>query len=181
MQLGFYFDQTRCTGCEACVVACKDWNNIPAGPAALCRIISQEKGRFPDPSLSFYPRMCFHCAEPACVDACPTSAIRKRPRDGVVVVDGDLCISGCRRCLDVCPYYAPQFVDGGPMRLCNLCRERREAGSKPACVLACSQHALDAGSLEELRRRYGGETAVEGFSDPGETRPSILFRVKTLK
>ncbi len=24
MQLGFYFDQTRCTGCHTCVVACKD-------------------------------------------------------------------------------------------------------------------------------------------------------------
>ena len=25
MQIGFYFDQTRCTGCGACQVACKDW------------------------------------------------------------------------------------------------------------------------------------------------------------
>ena len=32
MQIGFYFDQTRCTGCSACRVACKDWNDIPAGP-----------------------------------------------------------------------------------------------------------------------------------------------------
>jgi len=33
MQLGFYFDQTRCVGCLTCVVACKDWHDIPAGPA----------------------------------------------------------------------------------------------------------------------------------------------------
>ena len=55
MQLGFYFDQTRCTGCDACVVACKDWKDIPAGPVALCRIASLEEGAFPNPHVSFYP------------------------------------------------------------------------------------------------------------------------------
>ena len=29
-QLGFYFDQTLCTGCKACQVACKQWNQLPA-------------------------------------------------------------------------------------------------------------------------------------------------------
>ena len=38
MQLAFYFDQTRCTGCYACVVACKDWHDIPAGPASWMRV-----------------------------------------------------------------------------------------------------------------------------------------------
>jgi Fe-S-cluster-containing dehydrogenase component len=33
VQLGFYFDQTRCTGCNTCADACKDFNDIPAGPA----------------------------------------------------------------------------------------------------------------------------------------------------
>jgi len=55
MQLGFYFDQTRCTGCDACVVACKDWKDIPAGSVALCRIASLEGGSFPNPRVSFYP------------------------------------------------------------------------------------------------------------------------------
>jgi anaerobic dimethyl sulfoxide reductase subunit B (iron-sulfur subunit) len=32
MQVGFYFDQTRCIGCNACRVACKDWHDIAAGP-----------------------------------------------------------------------------------------------------------------------------------------------------
>ena len=33
MQLAFYFDQTRCIGCYTCTVACKNWHDIPAGPA----------------------------------------------------------------------------------------------------------------------------------------------------
>lgn len=178
MQLGFYFDQTRCTGCEACVVSCKDWKDIPAGSVALCRIASLEAGSFPHPSLSFYPLWCFHCAQPPCVDACPTGAISKRPENGVVVVAGDLCLAGCRLCRDACPYHVPQFAEDGPARLCDLCLDRWEAGGKPICVLACPQRALDAGPLEELRSRYGGEAQVKGFPDPEQTRPSILFRRK---
>ena len=47
MQIGFYFDQTRCTGCSACRVACKDWHDIPAGPENWMRIHYTEKGTFP--------------------------------------------------------------------------------------------------------------------------------------
>ena len=178
MQLGFYFDQTRCTGCDACVVACKDWKDIPAGPVALCRIVSLEEGHFPNVSLRFYPRMCFHCAQPPCVDACPTRAISKRSEDGVLVVARDLCLPGCRVCLDACPYRIPQFAEDGPARICDLCLDRRKDGEKPVCVVACPQRALDAGPFEELRNCYGGEARVRGFPDPGRTRPSILFRSK---
>ena len=30
-QWGFYFDQTRCIGCKACVMACKNWNDDKRG------------------------------------------------------------------------------------------------------------------------------------------------------
>ena len=48
MQVGFYFDQTRCTGCGACQVACKDWNDIPAGPVKWMRVLYTEKGEYPE-------------------------------------------------------------------------------------------------------------------------------------
>jgi hypothetical protein len=48
MQVGFYFDQTRCTGCSACRVACKDWNDIPAGPENWMNVHYSEKGKCPD-------------------------------------------------------------------------------------------------------------------------------------
>ena len=37
-QIGLFFDQTRCTGCYACIVACKDWNDVPPGPASWMRV-----------------------------------------------------------------------------------------------------------------------------------------------
>ncbi len=46
MQLGFYFDQTRCCSCYTCIVACKDWNDVSAGPVSWRRVITVEKGDF---------------------------------------------------------------------------------------------------------------------------------------
>ncbi len=91
MQTGFYFDQTRCTGCFACAIACKDWHDIPAGPASWMRISYREEGRFPVLSVSHLATPCYHCAEPVCSFVCPNEAITKRDEDGIVVVASDKC------------------------------------------------------------------------------------------
>ena len=87
MQLAFYFDQTRCNGCYTCVVACKDWHDVPAGPASWIRVKTIEKGKYPKPFLAYLQSTCYHCAEPACIQACPVNAISKREEDGIVFVD----------------------------------------------------------------------------------------------
>jgi NADPH-dependent glutamate synthase beta subunit-like oxidoreductase len=91
MQVAFYFDQTRCMGCYTCVVACKDWNDVPPGPASWRRVLLLEGGKFPNPFAARLSTSCYHCAEPACVYACPADAISKREEDGIVVVDREKC------------------------------------------------------------------------------------------
>jgi NADPH-dependent glutamate synthase beta subunit-like oxidoreductase len=91
MQLGFYFDQTRCTGCFACAIGCKDWHDIPVGPANWMRILYCEEGRFPELFVSHVASPCYHCAEPVCSFVCPNEAITKRDEDGIVVVDREKC------------------------------------------------------------------------------------------
>ena len=91
MQLGFYFDQVRCTGCYACVVACKDWHDTPAGPAKWIRLQYFEDGAFPNPRVSFLAAPCYHCEEPVCSYICPNEAITKREEDGIVVIDPEKC------------------------------------------------------------------------------------------
>ena len=59
MQMGFYFDQTRCIGCYACVVACKDWHDIPAGPASWMRVKTLELGKYPRPFVVHLPSPCY--------------------------------------------------------------------------------------------------------------------------
>jgi len=91
MQTGFFFDQTRCTGCYACAVACKDWHDIPAGPAKWMRVNYREEGDFPKLFVSHVASPCYHCAEPVCVYICPNEALKKNENDGIVVADRDKC------------------------------------------------------------------------------------------
>lgn len=90
MQLGFYFNQSRCVDCYTCVVACKDWHDVPAGPACWMRLQAIEKGKFPDVSVAFLAVPCYHCTDPSCVAVCPAAAITKR-EDGIVAVDRTKC------------------------------------------------------------------------------------------
>ena len=143
-QYGFLFDQSRCSGCHACAVACKNWHALPPGPLKYLRIYEYEKGSFPDVRVHFLWVPCYHCEEPACVVACPCDAIYKEPRYGAVLIESEKC-DGCRICYDVCPYGAPVFESdepGVPAQKCTMCIDRLEAGEQPLCVLACPTRAL---------------------------------------
>jgi len=93
MQYGFYFDQSRCTGCSTCLIACKDWHEYDLGsePANWINITTIEKGRFPNLFVAYLAQPCYHCAEPVCSWVCPAEAITRREGNGVVVVDREKC------------------------------------------------------------------------------------------
>jgi len=96
MQLGFYIDQTRCTGCYSCIIACKDWNDIPAGPVSWIRVYTTERGKFPNPFVAFLPSHCYHCAQPLCSWVCPARAINKNEENGLVTIDRERCRENSR-------------------------------------------------------------------------------------
>lgn len=182
-QIGFYFDQTRCTGCYTCSVACKDWHDIEAGPVNWMRMKTIEKGRFPDLFVAYLATPCYHCHNAPCILACPAEAISKRESDGIVVVDREKCLgsSECRTlCLKACPYNAPQFgpEENARMQKCDLCLERLENGQQAICVEACPLYALDVGPLDELREKYGEINQAEGFRYSKRSGPSVTFKPK---
>ncbi len=182
MQLGFYFNQNRCTGCFTCTVACKDWNDVEAGPASWRRVETIERGKYPDVFVAFLTTSCYHCAEPACISACPVNAIAKREEDGIVVVDQEKCLgkNNCDLCLLACPHKAPQFgaEKNAKMQMCNLCLDRWAEGKQPICVAGCPTRALDAGPIDELMAKYGKAKEAEGFIYSSETKPSVVFKPK---
>jgi anaerobic dimethyl sulfoxide reductase subunit B (iron-sulfur subunit) len=183
MEIGFYFDQTRCIGCYTCMVACKDWHDIEAGPVKWIKVDAIEKGKYPELYLGYMFKACLHCAEPLCAKACPVDAITKRQEDGIVIVDREICIGGekCKfACRKACPYDVPQFgVDDNPkMQKCDLCLERWAENKKPVCVEACPMRALDVGPIDELKAKYGDIQETVGFAYSERTRPSIVFRPK---
>jgi anaerobic dimethyl sulfoxide reductase subunit B (iron-sulfur subunit) len=179
---GFYFDQTRCTNCLTCVVACKDWHDVPAGPHSWIRIKTIEEGRYPNLHVSFLLQCCYHCAKPSCVEVCPVRAIQKREDNGIVVVDREACLGRdrCELCSKACPYDAPQFgaEEYAKMQKCDLCLERLMQGLKPICVAACPMRALDVGPINELMKKYGGGRTAENFFLSSKLEPSIIFKSK---
>ena len=102
-------DLRKCTGCNACVNACRSENALPPGVAYRV-VMEEEVGTYPNVSKRFVPRPCMQCDNPPCVPVCPVAATYKRP-DGVVAIDYDKCI-GCRYCITACPYGARTFDFG---------------------------------------------------------------------
>ena len=177
MALGFYFDMTRCIGCRACQVACKDKNRLDVG--TIYRTAdSYEVGTFPKVKMYSFSTSCNHCQNPACVSACPVGAMYKA-EDGTVLHDDKLCI-GCQACVSACPYDVPQYIEEKKVvGKCDACAAIRAAGGQPACVAACPNRCLDFGDMDELKAKYGSALVSELPVFPGsDTQPCVLIKAK---
>lgn len=181
-QLGFFIDQSMCTGCKACQTACKDKKDVEAG-RLFRRIYENTGGEFDKVDdiyehnvFAYYTSMaCNHCDDPKCVESCPTDAMQKREDDGIVVIDQELCI-GCKNCAEACPYGAPQFnEETKKMSKCDLCLDLITKGEEPACVEACPWNLIEYGPIEELRKTYGDLAVTKGLPDPSITKPNLVI------
>jgi tetrathionate reductase subunit B len=141
-------DTNRCTCCHGCTIACLSENNVPDGNYR-CWVKKISKGRYPDTSFHFLPRLCNHCEDAPCLNLCPTGATFRTGEDGVVHVNREVCI-GCRVCIDACPYGARFF---NPITRtadkCDFCYHRITQGIAPACVTACTGQARIFGDLND--------------------------------
>ena len=113
---GMVVDIDRCTGCQACVVACQSENNIPINneahfkqrrPIQWMRIERYWEGEFPNIKARFIPVMCQHCDNAPCEPVCPVFATYHNP-EGLNVQVYNRCI-GTRFCANNCPYHARFF------------------------------------------------------------------------
>jgi molybdopterin-containing oxidoreductase family iron-sulfur binding subunit len=186
---GMLIDTGKCAeGCTDCVDACNAENGLaPAkrstDPQWIRKIEIKEVKTGRTASL---PVMCQHCADPPCVDVCPTGASFKRA-DGIVLVDRHSCI-GCRYCMMACPYKARSFVHEpladqkadvprgkGCVESCTLCVHRLDKGDKTtACAEACTKAghgAIVFGDLNdpasEISRRVRAVASTQLRADLG--------------
>lgn len=175
-QMTFHVDLTGCVGCRTCELACKDKNDLEPG-ARWRRVRMLEGGEFPRPFVYNISMSCNHCADPACMKACPTQAYSKDDK-GIVVHDKSRCV-GCRYCMLACPYSAPQFnPKEGKVSKCDFCRDYLQNGKNPACVDACPLRVLHAGDIKSIETRYHGVDTVKGVPDTSLTKPFIRFTPK---
>lgn len=171
------FDSSRCSGCKACMVACKTWNQLPSplemnsqqwhaslqcpydlgSNTRLTMTFREMESTNPVRPIDWAigRRACMHCTEAGCVAVCPTGALRY-DETGMVVYDTEVCI-GCSYCRGACPFDVPRHtgsddLSGTNIRInkCTGCPDRVKHGMDPACVTTCQPGALMFGDREEM-------------------------------
>lgn len=171
-RLGFLYDTTRCVGCKACQIACKEQNKLGTGEFFRRVETLTEGGK-----LVHFSAACNHCENPACVAVCPTGAMYIA-EDGTVQHNDEKCV-GCGRCVHHCPYGAPSLNKAtGYAQKCGACAQRRREGLAPACVAACPTRALAFGPLSEADEDMVSSDGLSFLPPASVTGPSLRLRRK---
>jgi len=170
-----FIDASKCMACRGCQVACKQWNDnrgyvpgvrettnvgsyenpLSLDPQTWTRIKFTE---YEDPNRGlqwlFLKEGCMHCAEAACVEVCPTAALKYGP-NGIITFERDLC-NGCGYCTQFCPFGVPHLevtnllTGEAKSSKCVFCQDRTTSGLRPACVKTCPAGALDWGDYDAM-------------------------------
>jgi Fe-S-cluster-containing dehydrogenase component len=104
-------DVDRCTGCQACVVACQAENNIALNEEQRfverrakewIRVERYWEGEYPEVKARFLPVLCQQCADAPCETVCPVYATY-HAADGLNVQVYNRCV-GTRYCGNACQW-----------------------------------------------------------------------------
>ena len=168
-QYGFYFDSTRCTGCRTCEMACKDYKDLST-TIAFRKVYDYEGGTWSDAGGGAYTSdafayhvslACQHCEMPACMSKCPSGAIEKDSKTGLVSINEEKC-TGAGVCVETCPYNVPILdKDAKKGVKCDGCADRLTEGKNPR-VWRHRGAALEA-------RRNGSRHRTDAVARPDDT------------
>lgn len=156
-------DLDKCTGCQACVVACHAENNVPVSSEDevirgranhWIRIERYWEGEYPNVKARFLPVFCQQCGNAPCEPVCPVYASYHSTEENINIQVYNRCV-GTRYCGNNCPYrvrifnyWAPRFDEPleqqlnpdvtvrspGVMEKCTFCIQRIRRGREQAKI-----------------------------------------------
>jgi tetrathionate reductase subunit B len=179
----FVIDVARCSGCFNCQLACKDehagndWTPYakPQPPTGQFWVKVHENvcGTIPKVKIHYIAKLCNHCRNAPCMDACRHGAISRR-EDGLILIYPEKC-TGCGECVGACTYDAIYFnKELNIAQKCTGCAHLLDNGySLPRCVEACPTDAMKFGEEEELKDLIEGAEVM--IPETG-SRPRVYYR-----
>jgi len=184
MATAMLVDVSRCIGCRACQVACKEWNlrhaertqnqgsyeNPPDLSAQTwTRVAFIEEAVGDEVKWQFRRVLCQHCTDAACEQVCPPKAISHR-LSTAVVIDAEKC-TGCKYCISACPFDVPRYnAQTNTVEKCTLCVDRISNGQIPACAKVCAPEAVMFGErsiMVAIAKMRLSKLKEQGFKDAG--------------
>lgn len=176
-------DISKCVGCYNCQIACKDehvgneW--LPyAKPQPITgqfwiKDIEEEWGTSPKVRVIHTIKPCQHCENAPCISACSMGLITRRD-DGLVLINPESC-TGCKKCVDACPYGAIYFNDTlNIAQKCTGCAHLLDqyGWKMPRCADACPVGAIQFGEEADLGEAYKN---AEILNPEYETQPRVRY------
>jgi Fe-S-cluster-containing hydrogenase component 2 len=129
-----YVDSTKCSGCNACRVACS-LNLFGVNNPKMAALIIEP--HFPAPGV-YSVKVCTQCGD--CAKVCPVECIQQNEKGAYYVVQAD-CIL-CEACVPECPegvmFMRAELVENTAWE-CDLCGD---------CVSVCGTSALWIAEVE---------------------------------
>jgi tetrathionate reductase subunit B len=175
----FLIDIKKCNGCHVCQIACKDehsgndWTPIakpqPETGQFWMKLEQDVRGTVPKVRVAYRPHLCMHCDNAPCMEACKVNGGIYKRKDGLVIIDPVKC-TGCRNCVDACPYNVIYFNDDlNIAQKCTGCAHLIDKDwQEPRCADACPTNAI----------RFINEDEANDLISSGEVlKPGLKPRV----
>jgi Fe-S-cluster-containing dehydrogenase component len=174
----FVIDVSICNGCYCCQVACKDehvgndWSPYakpqPDTGQFWLKLNEYVRGTVPKVKMHYVPVMCMHCDKAPCIASCPIEGAIYKRDDGLVIIDSVKC-TGCKACVDSCPYGVIYFnEDLNLAQKCTGCAhilDGKAGGDgllkEPRCVDVCPTGAIKFAEESELKSQIGKAEVME--------------------
>ena len=181
----FVIDIARCNGCHNCQIVCKDehvandWSPIAKPQPDIgqfwLELTERVRGTVPKVKVAYRPHLCMHCDDAPCIAACPVEGAAYQREDGLVILDSIKC-TGCRLCVEACPYDAIFFnEDLNLAQKCTGCAHLLDDGwAEPRCADACPTNALRLMDEDEAKELIAkGQVWTPKFKS--DAKPRVYY------